>query len=61
MRKFFFWLFLIIVAAGIVYAVITQTLEKQRRAEEYKRMLFISDLEKEVDENLVVCGVEICL
>jgi hypothetical protein len=59
MRKFFFWLFLIIVAAGIVYAVITQTLEKQRRAEEYKRMLFISDLEKEVDENLVVCRVVI--
>jgi hypothetical protein len=59
MRKFFFWFFLIIITAGIVYAAITQTLEKQRKAEEYKRMLFISDLEREVDENIVVCRVAI--
>lgn len=59
MKKFFLWFFLIIVTAGIIYAAITQTLEKQRRAAEYKRMLFISDLEKEVDENIEICRLVI--
>ena len=59
MRKFLVWSFFIILAGAIVTAAITQTLDKKRKSEDYKRMLYIMDLKKEVGENLVTCRAAI--
>jgi hypothetical protein len=59
MRKFLAWSFFIILGGALIAAAITQTMDKKRRSDDYKRMLYISDLKKEVGENLVTCRAAI--
>lgn len=59
MRKFLAWSFFIILGGALIAAAITQTMDKKRASDDYKRMLYISDLKKEVGENLVTCRAAI--
>ena len=59
MRKFLAWSFFIILGVALIAAAITQTMDKKRASDDYKRMLYISDLKREVGENLVTCRAAI--